>query len=78
MDRDQTPMSLPPATERDRKYHAILKEHAKRAIRSAGMKAAVAVQQTAQVLKIMVSLHSAKDFPSVLRLYGLEGSTGTE
>jgi hypothetical protein len=37
-----------------------------------------AVQEAAHVLRIMVFLHSTKDFPSVLRLYGMEVSSETE
>jgi hypothetical protein len=50
----------------------------KRAIRRAGMEVAKAVQETARVFRIMIFLHSAKDFPSILRLYGIEGSSGAE
>jgi len=50
----------------------------KRALRTAGKEAARAVQDTVHVLRVMIFLHSAKDFPSVLRLYGIENSSGTE
>jgi hypothetical protein len=45
---------------------------AKHAIRTANMKVAKAVKDSAHILRIMTSLHSSKDFPSVLKLYGIE------
>ena len=33
------------------------------------------VREAVRVLKIMILLHSAKDFPSVLKLYGAEDSS---
>ena len=38
-------------------------------------KATTAMRETAHVFRIMVCLHSAKDFPSVLRIYGIENTT---
>jgi 3-hydroxyisobutyrate dehydrogenase-like beta-hydroxyacid dehydrogenase len=45
---------------------------AKRAFRTVRMEVATAVQNAAGVIRIIIFLHSAKDFPSVLRLYGIE------
>jgi len=50
----------------------------KRALRTAGKEAARVMQEAVHVLKVMIFLHSAKDFTSVLRLYGIENSSGTE
>lgn len=50
----------------------------KRAIRTASIEVARAAQGAAHVLRIVIFLHSAKDFPSVLRLYGIEDSSKTE
>jgi hypothetical protein len=50
----------------------------KRAFRTTRMKVGRAAQDTARVLRIVIFLHSAKDFPSVLRLYGIEESSVTE
>jgi hypothetical protein len=50
----------------------------RRALRTAGKEAARAVQDAVHVIKVMMFLHSAKDFPSVLRLYGMENPSGTE
>lgn len=50
----------------------------KRAFRTARMTVGRAEQDVARVLRIVVFLHSAKDFPSVLRLYGIEESSVTE
>ena len=44
----------------------------KRAVRTAGVRAVSALGDVASVFKIAVFLHSAKDFASVLRLYGIE------
>jgi hypothetical protein len=41
------------------------------------MKAVGAVQDAARVLRVMAFLHSAKDLPSILRLYGIENSSET-
>jgi len=50
----------------------------KRAFRTARMTVERAAQDAARVLRIIVFLHSAKDFPSVLRLYGVEESSVAE
>lgn len=50
----------------------------KRALRTASKEVARAMQDAVHVLKVMVFLHSAKDLPSVLRLYGIENSSGAE
>lgn len=50
----------------------------KRVIRKASMEVARAVQDAARVLRIVIFLHSAKDFSSVLRLYGIENPSETE
>jgi hypothetical protein len=50
----------------------------KRAIRKASREISRAVQETAHVFRIMIFLHSAKDFKSVLRLYGIEVSSRIE
>jgi hypothetical protein len=44
----------------------------KRFIRKVYMEVVRAGQEAVHVLKIMVFLHSAKDFQSVLKLYGME------
>jgi hypothetical protein len=40
-------------------------------------KVAKAIIESAHVFRIMVCLHSAKDFPSVLRIYGIENISKT-
>jgi len=50
----------------------LLRGFSNRNISTFSAKAASAVREAAHVFRIMVSLHSAKDFPSVLRLYGIE------
>lgn len=49
----------------------------KRVIWRASEEVGRAVQEAAHVLRIMIFLHSTKDFSSVLRLYGMEGSPRT-
>lgn len=50
----------------------------KAVIWTVSMEVARAVQEAAHVLRIIVLLHSAKDFSSVLKLYGMEESSGAE
>lgn len=50
----------------------------KRAIQKASMEVARAAQDAARVVRIIIFLHSVKDFPSVLRLYGIEESSEAE
>jgi hypothetical protein len=50
----------------------------KRVIRTASKKVVRAVQEAVHVLRIAIFLHSAKDFSSVLGLYGTEGPSTTE
>ena len=38
------------------------------------MKAVMAVQDVARMLRVIAFLHSAKDLSSILRLYGIENS----
>jgi len=40
-------------------------------------KAATAMREMAHIFRIMICLHSAKDFPSVLRIYGIENTSKT-
>jgi len=44
----------------------------KRTVQKVSMEVARSLQDSAQVFRIMIFLHSAKDFPSVLKLYGIE------
>jgi hypothetical protein len=53
-------------------------DNEKRAFRTARMTVGRTTQDAARVLRIIIFLHSAKDFPSVLRLYGIEESSVTE
>lgn len=50
----------------------------KRVIQTASIEAVRAVQEAAHVLRIMIFLHSAQDFSSVLKLYGIENRSETE
>jgi hypothetical protein len=56
-------------------YHPHAGDCVKRAVRTASIEVARAVQGTVRIFKIIIFLHSAKDFPSVLRLYGIEDSS---
>lgn len=50
----------------------LLRGFPNRNISTFSAKAASAVREAAHVFRIMICLHSAKDFPSVMRLYGIE------
>lgn len=43
-------------------------------IRKVSKEVARAGQDAVHVLRVMIFLHSAKDFPSALKLYGIENS----
>jgi hypothetical protein len=55
-------------------FHLRLGERVTCSFRTARMEVGRAVQDAARIIRIMTSLHSAKDFQSVLRLYGIEDS----
>jgi hypothetical protein len=78
METEKKPSALSPATATVRNYHAGLEERARRTVRMVRSEVGRALQETSRVLRIMVSLHSAEDYPSVLRLYGLESSPSIE
>jgi hypothetical protein len=59
------------ATEKTTNNH-LLRGCPNRNISTFNAKAASAVREAVHVFRIMVCLHYAKDFPSVLRLYGIE------
>lgn len=46
----------------------------KRFIRKVSEQGAKACQGAVHVTRVMIFLHSAKDFPSILKLYGMENS----
>jgi hypothetical protein len=78
MDADERPLSLSPATRTVRSYHVRFEDHVERAIRMALSGITLALGETVRVLRIMVSLHSAEDFTSVLKLYGLESPPNSD
>jgi hypothetical protein len=53
-------------------YRVLLEERLKSAVRTARTEATKVTHEAIQVLKIMIFLRSAKDLPSVLKLYGIE------
>jgi hypothetical protein len=55
-------------------FHLRFGKHATRArsFRTARTEVGKAVQDVVHIIRIMTFLHSAKDLPSVLRLYGIE------
>jgi hypothetical protein len=68
-------MSLSVAiTNRVATRHPLFGRPVKRVIRMVGLEFAREVQDAVRILRIMTFLHSAKDLPSVLRLYGIEDS----
>jgi hypothetical protein len=79
MEISETSISLLAATKKHvTPCHLRFGERAKRVVRTASEEVASAVQDAAHVLRIMILLRSAKDFPSILRLYGIESSSKTE
>jgi hypothetical protein len=78
---DKSKMSISLETEPMKKVMMgwiSLGECAKRAIRTVRLEVSKAVQDAARILRIIVFLHSAEDFPSVLRLYGIEECSDTK
>jgi len=47
-------------------------ERKKRAFRAASAEIAITVRDAAHVFRIIIFLRFAKDFPSILKLYGIE------
>jgi len=47
-------------------------ERAKRAVQAACAEVAITVRDVAHVFRIIIFLRFAKDFPSILKLYGVE------
>jgi hypothetical protein len=67
------PISLSAVASRKIKtYLALFEERLKSAVRTTNTEATKVAHEATQVLKIIVFLPSAKDLPSVLRLYGIE------
>lgn len=50
----------------------------KRAVRKVRAEVGSATRDAASVFRIAILLHSAKDFPSALRLYGIEDPSQNE
>jgi hypothetical protein len=80
VDKVKISTSLSAATTMGRvtSYRPHAGDFAKRAVRAVSIEVARAVQGTVCIFKIIIFLHSAKDFPSVLRLYGLEDSSARQ
>lgn len=79
MDESKVSTSSPMAVmNEDTTCHSSFREHQKSAIQTASMKATKAVQEAARVFRIMVFLSSAKDLPSVLRIYGIDSASKAE
>jgi hypothetical protein len=68
-------MSISPLATAKKKataHHFPFGERVKRATRAASAEVAGTVQDVAHVLRIIIFLRFAKDFPSILKLYGVE------
>jgi len=79
MDKNDMPISLLTETTKKTMICQILfEENTKRAIRTARLEVLRAIKDAARILRIMVFLHSAEDFPSVLKLYGIEECSATQ
>ena len=78
MDTSRMSISLAATMRKVANRHFLFGERARRAIRTVSVEVARAVQDAARVLRIVIFLHSAKDFSSVLRLYGIKNPSETE
>jgi len=77
MDTSKLSISSTTAMEKATTDHFLLTS-TKGYVHAVSTKAASAMRETAHIFRIMVFLHSAKDFRSVLRLYGVESASETE
>ena len=74
MDTRKTSISPLAATKKKATdYLFPLGERAKRAVQAASAEVAITVRDVAHVFRIIIFLRVAKDFPSILELYGVEG-----
>jgi hypothetical protein len=79
MDESKVSTSSPMAVmNEDTTCHSFFGRRRESAVQTSRMKAAKAVREAARLFRIMVFLSSAKDLPSVLRLYGLDGASEAE
>ena len=65
-------------TRKAKTCHILFAERVKGAARTARFEVVRALQDIVRVLRITIFLHSAKDFSSVLRLYGIDEPSRTE
>jgi len=73
MDTRKTSISPLAATKKKATdYLFPLGERAKRAVQAASAEVAITVRDVAHVFRIIIFLRVAKDFPSILELYGVE------
>jgi len=73
MDTRKTSISpLATAKKKATDYLFPLGERAKRAVQAASAEIAITVRDVAHVFRIIIFLRFAKDFPSILKLYGVE------
>jgi hypothetical protein len=75
MDRSKMSASLSASImSKTATFHLRFRKHATRSFRTARTEVGKAVQDVVHIIRIITFLHSAKDLPSVLKLYGIEDS----
>jgi hypothetical protein len=77
-DTNDLPISLTAVTNRGNANHLSIKDRARNIFHMTNMKAKTDIREAAHVLRIMVFLHNAKDFPTVLKVYGIESTSETK
>lgn len=78
MDKSKMPISLSAAMKKVTSRLFLFGERTKCAVRTGSLEVAKDLQDAARVLRIMIFLRFTKDFPSVLRLYGIENPSERE
>lgn len=76
IDTNDLSISSTAVTNRGTVNHLSIKDRARSIFHTAIMKAKTDIREAAHVFKIMVFLHTAKDFPTVLKVYGIESTSG--
>jgi hypothetical protein len=79
MDRSEVSTSLPMALiGKDATHHSFFGERPKDAVLAVKMEIVKVMRHAVRLFRIMVFPSSAKDLPSVLKLYGIENASETE
>lgn len=76
MNQNNTEVSFPASASSKTRACLLGGERLKRVVQAAGIEAGDAVRGVARLFKVMIFLHSAKDFASV-KFYGIEDTSKT-